>query len=157
MGRPPIGNVKMTDAERQRRHRARVRQTFRDSSERVTKPGPARREAKAETAAAIGGRLAGCEVMAFDDDGVIRILEYVGRESVPHVLNSELRKDILAAWDFYQGYKRTTAKGPRTRQHKYADTVSRKADELFKLLTDPEPIARLVARRNEPKSFRRRS
>jgi hypothetical protein len=83
--------------------------------------------------------------MALDDADIVRILEYVGRDSVSDTLDrSELRKDILAAWDFYQGYKRTTKKGPRTLRRKYAETVSLRADELFDLLTDSEVNATAV-------------
>ena len=85
--------------------------------------------------------------MTFDDFNIDRILEHVGRDFVPDTLDKlELRQDILAVLDHYQGYKGTTAKGTRTRRRNYAEKVSKHARALFELLTDPGPDA-TVARR----------
>ena len=86
--------------------------------------------------------------MTFDDFDIDRILEHVGRDFVPDTLDElELRKDIVAAWDFYQGYENTIAKGARTRRRNYADKVSRQTRALVKLITDPSSDATLVRRR----------
>jgi hypothetical protein len=57
---------------------------------------------------------------------------------VPGTLDkSELRKDILAAWDFYQGHKRHDSKGARTERRKRATKIAHKTSELIHLLNDP--------------------
>src|SRR5215469_5540293 len=72
--------------------------------------------------------------MGLDDAGIDRILDNVG--CVPGTLDkSELRKDILAAWDFYHGYK--DSKGARTQRRKHATKIARKTRELIQLLNDP--------------------
>jgi len=95
--------------------------------------------------------------MALDDASIDRILNYVG--DVPGTLDkSELRKDILAAWDFYQGYKRADSKGARTERRKHATKIAHKTSELIRLLNDPagdwvrSRIGRLLSlrERNEP-------
>jgi hypothetical protein len=74
--------------------------------------------------------------MALDDASIDRILNYVG--DVPGTLDkSELRKDILAAWDFYQGYKRENSKGARTERREHATKIAHKTAELIRLLNDP--------------------
>jgi hypothetical protein len=74
--------------------------------------------------------------MGLDDVGIDRILNYVG--DVPGTLDkSELRKDILAAWDFYQGYKRADSKGARTERREHATKIAHKTNELIHLLNDP--------------------
>jgi hypothetical protein len=74
--------------------------------------------------------------MGLDDAGIDRILNYVG--DVPGTLDkSELRKDILAAWDFYQGYKRENSKGARTERREHATKIAHKTNELIRLLNDP--------------------
>ena len=74
--------------------------------------------------------------MGLDDAGIDRILNNVGY--VPGTLDkSELRKDILAAWDFYQGYKRDDSKGARTERRKHATKIAHKTSELIHLLNDP--------------------
>jgi hypothetical protein len=74
--------------------------------------------------------------MALDDASIDRILNYVG--DVPGTLDkSELRKDILAAWDFYQGYKRENSKGARTERREHATKIAHKTVELIRLLNDP--------------------
>jgi hypothetical protein len=84
--------------------------------------------------------------IALDDAGVLEILEHVRSDFVSGSLDrSELKEDILAAWDFYQGYKRTSAKGSRTAVRQNAKHVASRTDELLCLLTDPEPNA-LMAR-----------
>jgi hypothetical protein len=73
--------------------------------------------------------------MGLDDAGIDRILNNVG--DVPGTLDkSELRKDILAAWDFYQGYKRADSKGARTKRRDYATKIAHKTIELIRLLND---------------------
>lgn len=85
--------------------------------------------------------------MTFDDSNIDRILEHVGRDFVPDPFDKlELRDDILAVFNHYQGYKGTTEKGTRTRRRNYAEKVSKQARELYELLTDPSPDA-TVARR----------
>jgi len=74
--------------------------------------------------------------MGLDDAGIDRILNNVG--DVPGTLDkSELRKDILAAWDFYQGYKRDDSKGARTKRREHATKIAHKTSELIHLLNDP--------------------
>jgi len=74
--------------------------------------------------------------MGLDDGGIDRILNNVG--DVPGTLDkSELRKDILAAWDFYQGYKRVDSKGARTERREHATKIAHKTSELIRLLNDP--------------------
>jgi hypothetical protein len=74
--------------------------------------------------------------MGLDDAGIDRILDNVG--DVPGTLDkSELRKDILAAWDFYQGYKRDASKGARTERRERATKIAHKTSELIHLLNDP--------------------
>jgi hypothetical protein len=74
--------------------------------------------------------------MGLDDAGIDRILNYVG--DVPGTLDkSELRKDILAAWDFYRGYKRENSKGARTERREHATKIAHKTNELIRLLNDP--------------------
>jgi hypothetical protein len=74
--------------------------------------------------------------MGLDDAGIDRILNNVG--DVPGRLDkSELRKDILAAWDFYQGYKREDSKGARTERREHATKIAHKTNELIRLLNDP--------------------
>jgi hypothetical protein len=74
--------------------------------------------------------------MGLDDAGIDLILGNVG--DVPGTLDkSELRKDILAAWDFYQGYKRDASKGARTERRERATKIAHKASELIHLLNDP--------------------
>src|SRR5262249_17150117 len=74
--------------------------------------------------------------MGLDDAGIDRILNKVG--DVPGTLDkSELRKDILAAWDFYQGYKRDDSKGARTERREHATKIAHKTSELIHLLNDP--------------------
>jgi hypothetical protein len=74
--------------------------------------------------------------MGLDDAGIDRILDNVGY--VPGTLDkSELRKDILAAWNFYQGYKRDDSKGARTERRKHATKIAHKTSELIHLLNDP--------------------
>jgi len=73
--------------------------------------------------------------MGLDDAGIDRILDNVGY--VPGTLDkSELRKDILAAWDFYQGYKRDS-KGARTERREHATKIAHNTSELIHLLNDP--------------------
>jgi hypothetical protein len=73
--------------------------------------------------------------MGLDDAGIDRILNNVG--DVPGTLDkSELRKDILAAWDFYQGYKRADSKGARTERRDHATKIAHKTSELIRLLND---------------------
>ena len=85
--------------------------------------------------------------MALDDDDVDKILAHIDSQHVPDSLDrSELRKDILAAWDFYQGYKREDAKSARTGRCEYATKVARTADELFHLLNKPGQEAEWVRR-----------
>jgi hypothetical protein len=95
--------------------------------------------------------------MGLDDAGIDRILNNVG--DVPGTLDkSELRNDILAAWDFYQGYKREDSKGARTERRKHATKIAHKTAELIRLLNDPaghwvrSRIGRLLSlrERNEP-------
>ena len=95
--------------------------------------------------------------MGLDDAGIDRILNNVG--DVPGTLDkSELRKDILAAWDFYQGYKRADSKGARTERREHAAKIAHKTSELIRLLNDPagdwvrSRIGRLLSlrERNEP-------
>jgi hypothetical protein len=75
--------------------------------------------------------------MGLDDAGIDRILNHVG--DVPGTLDkSELRKDILAAWDFYQGCKRDS-KGARTERRKHATKIAHKTAELICLLNDNNP------------------
>jgi hypothetical protein len=74
--------------------------------------------------------------MGLDDAGIDRILNYVG--DAPGTLDkSELRKDILAAWDFYQGYKRENSKGAKTERREHATKIAHKTNELIHLLNDP--------------------
>ena len=74
--------------------------------------------------------------MGLDDAGIDRILKNVG--DVPGILDkSELREDILAAWDFYQGYKRDDSKGARTERREHATKIAHKTSELIHLLNDP--------------------
>jgi hypothetical protein len=74
--------------------------------------------------------------MGLDDAGIDRILNNVG--DVPGTLDkSELRKDILAAWDFYQGYKRESSKGARTERREHATKIAHKTNELIRLLNAP--------------------
>jgi len=83
-----------------------------------------------------------------DDAGIDRILDNVG--CVPCTLDkSELRKDILAAWDFYQGYKRDASKGAKTERRKHATKIAHKTRELIHLLNDPAAsrIGRLLSLR----------
>ena len=76
--------------------------------------------------------------MGLDDAGIDRILNNVG--DVPATLDkSELREDILAAWDFYQGYKRADSKGARTERRDHAIKIGHKTNELIRLLNDPAP------------------
>jgi hypothetical protein len=99
--------------------------------------------------------------MGLDDAGINRILNNVG--DVPGTLDkSELRKDILAAWDFYQGYKRESSKGARTERREHATKIAHKTNELIRLLNDPAPagdwvrsrIGRLLSlRRDEDKKI----
>src|SRR5262245_57739333 len=98
--------------------------------------------------------------MELDDAGIDRILNNVGY--VPGTLDkSELRKDILAAWDFYQGYKRDDLKGARTERRKHATKIAHKTSELIHLLNDPVEnwirlrIGRLLSlrKRNEDKKI----
>jgi len=95
--------------------------------------------------------------MGLDDAGIDRILKNVG--DVPGILDkSELREDILAAWDFYQGYKRADSKGARTERRDHAIKIAHKTNELIRLLNDPagdwvrSRIGRLLSlrERNEP-------
>jgi hypothetical protein len=84
--------------------------------------------------------------MGLDDVGIDRILNYVG--DVPGTLDkSELRKDILAAWDFYQGYKRENSKGARTERREHATKIAHKTNELIRLLNDPDPAGDWVRSR----------
>ena len=74
--------------------------------------------------------------MGLDDAGIDRILNKVG--DVPGTLDkSELRKDILAAWDFYQGYRREDSKGARTERREYATKIAHQTAELICLLNTP--------------------
>jgi hypothetical protein len=74
--------------------------------------------------------------VGLDDAGIDRILDNVGY--VPGTLDkSELRKDILSAWDFYQGYKRDDSKGARTERREHATKIAHKTRELIHLLNDP--------------------
>jgi hypothetical protein len=74
--------------------------------------------------------------MGLDDAGIDRILNNVG--DVPGTLDkSELRNDILAAWDFYQGYKREDSKGARTERREYATKIAHQTAELICLLNTP--------------------
>src|SRR5262245_50540075 len=89
--------------------------------------------------------------MRVDDAGIDRILDNVGY--VPSTLDkSELRKDILAAWEFYQGCKRDS-KGARTKRREHATKIARKTNELIQLLNDPAEdwvrlrIGRLLSQR----------
>jgi Tripartite tricarboxylate transporter family receptor len=69
--------------------------------------------------------------MGLDDAGIDRILKNVG--DVPGTLDkSELREDILAAWDFYQGYKREDSKGARTERRDHATKIAHKTSELIR-------------------------
>src|SRR5215471_3343336 len=95
--------------------------------------------------------------MGLDDAGIDRILNNVG--DVPGTLDkSELREDILAAWDFYQGYKRADSKGARTERRDHAIKIAHKTNELIRLLNYPagdwvrSRIGRLLSlrERNEP-------
>jgi hypothetical protein len=84
--------------------------------------------------------------MGLDDVGIDRILNYVG--DVPGTLDkSELRKDILAAWDFYRGYKRENSKGARTERREHATKIAHKTNELIRLLNDPDPAGDWVRSR----------
>jgi hypothetical protein len=75
--------------------------------------------------------------MGLDDAGIDRILNNVG--DVPGTLDkSELREDILAAWDFYQGYKRADSKGARTERRDHATKIAR----AFGLEIPPMLLAR---------------
>jgi hypothetical protein len=97
--------------------------------------------------------------MGLDDAGIDRILNNVG--DVPGTLDkSELRKDILAAWDFYQGYKREDSKGARTERREYAIKIAHQTAELIRLLNAPaggwvrSRISRLLSlRRDEDKKI----
>jgi hypothetical protein len=80
--------------------------------------------------------------MVLDDDSIDRILKHTGSEHVPPTLDkSELCNDILAAWDFYQGYGREQSKGERTKQRKYATEIAQMAGKFSHLLDDPRPEA----------------
>jgi hypothetical protein len=83
-------------------------------------------------------------VMQLNDDDVVEILARIG--DLPASMDrSGLLKDILAAWDDYQGHKKEAdAKGARTVQFKYATKVADKAKELSYLLNAPEQEAEWV-------------
>jgi hypothetical protein len=84
----------------------------------------------------------GAGAVVLDDGGIARILKHIGSKHVSPTLDkTELRKDILAAWDFYQGYKRGQSKGGRTKQRKYAGKIASKAKKFFELLDDTRPEA----------------
>ena len=66
-------------------------------------------------------------IMALANDGIDRILEYIGSEHVPNTLDRlELQKDILFAWDSYQGFKREDAKGANTQRREYAEKIGKR-------------------------------
>jgi hypothetical protein len=89
----------------------------------------------------------GAGAVVLDDGGIARILKHIGSKHVSPTLDkTELRKDILAAWDFYQGYKRGQSKGGRTKQRKYAGKIASKAKKFFELLDDTRPEAYEVHR-----------
>jgi hypothetical protein len=78
-----------------------------------------------------------------NEEDVHKILDHVGRDLIPPALNAlELKNDILAAWDFYRGYKRTTAKASRTAVRKSAKAIESQADKLFQVLRDSDPNVR---------------
>jgi hypothetical protein len=84
-------------------------------------------------------------VMKFNDDDVVEILARIN--NVPDSLDrSELLKDILAAWDFYQGHKKNADRSTRTARRQYATKVVDRANELFHLLNEPEQEAEWVRR-----------
>src|SRR5688572_23089262 len=85
--------------------------------------------------------------MSLNDRDVIQIIGRVGvRQISDEGQRSELLKDILAAWDFYQGYKKEAAKGETTTRQQYATKVAHAADQLFHLLHDARPEAEWVRR-----------
>jgi len=78
-------------------------------------------------------------VVWLDDRAVDKILEHVGMEQTPNSLDKlELRRDILAAWDFYRGYRREDHKRDRTKRRKFAATIAATADKLYEILNDPD-------------------
>jgi hypothetical protein len=77
-------------------------------------------------------------VVSLDDRAVGKILEHVGIEHTPNAFDKlELRSDILAAWDFYQGYGREDHKSDRTKRRKFAAKISSPADKLYQILNEP--------------------
>jgi hypothetical protein len=91
-------------------------------------------------------------IVALADDSIDRILGHVGSEHVPSTLDRlELQKDILSAWDFYQGFKREDAKRANTQRRKYAEKIRKAAQTLSHLLADQslesKYVRRIIARR----------
>ena len=76
-------------------------------------------------------------VVSLDVRAVDKILEHVGIEH-PNALDKlELRRDILAAWDFYRSYRREDHKRDRTKRRKFAAKIAATADKLYQILNDP--------------------
>jgi hypothetical protein len=83
--------------------------------------------------------------MALTKRDIEKILTHVGDRRVPETLiKSELLRDIQAAWDFYQNFKRDDAKGDNTKRSLYAKKIVKVASDLFFLLNDPGPEAQQV-------------
>jgi hypothetical protein len=89
MGRPPIGKTAMTDAERQRRHRAQLRNTS-PVTKPVTKPAqPDRRELAATLSLTAQQKL----------DVAIRVHKERLNKAFEQKVNEEVRKRIVEADD----------------------------------------------------------
>jgi hypothetical protein len=79
---------------------------------------------------------------ALSDSDIDGILDSVGREFVPEGLDrGELKQDIEAAWDFYQGYSRESSKSRRTALRRYAEKIVKAANTLTDILQDTEPVS----------------
>jgi hypothetical protein len=78
-------------------------------------------------------------VVSLDVRAVDNILEHVGIDHTPNALDKlELRRDIIAAWDFYWGYRREDHKRDRTKRRKFAAKIAATADKLYQQLNDPD-------------------
>jgi hypothetical protein len=79
--------------------------------------------------------------MALNETGISNIVAAVGLSRTPNKLDrDQLRQNLEAAWDSYQGYLDESGRRTRTERSKRAAKIARLAGELLKLLEDPKHI-----------------
>jgi hypothetical protein len=87
-------------------------------------------------------------VAELDDESVAEILKCVGLNDTPRNLDREqLKNDINAALDFFQGYKAESSKSRRTQLRSCAGKFGRAAQNLSDVLDQSDLVSTLLQKR----------